>query len=75
MKPEGMLWYCVGDGTSPEMHIKLAARYFKDKYGAAPGKCWVPPGFTDEEEVDGITIVELDTALNNHLLVGPLDKQ
>lgn len=63
-----MLWY---DGSTAPVadRVSRAATFYEEKYGRRPTRCLVPKG-TDATGLTGLTCVEDQYVLPNHLMIG-----
>jgi hypothetical protein len=67
----GMLWLDDDKQTSFEEKIRLAADYYKEKYGQTPDLCLVNQKMLAEEKrVDKIQVQPVHHVLINHFWVG-----
>lgn len=72
----GMLWLDTDPKRPLSEKIRMAAEYYKNKYGRAPDTCMVHPAVLAEPstQVDKITVRPLRTVLPNHLWIGVEEK-
>lgn len=69
----GMLWFDNDPKATLVEKVARAAKYYQDKYGKAPNRCYVHPSMkTDRmfESVDGVEIHTNRSVLPNHFWVG-----
>ena len=73
----GMLWLDDSPRRSLEEKVRLAAAYYRQKYGRQPDLCYVHPTMLLEGrlEVDGVVVRPLKDILPQHLWLGVAEAQ
>ena len=75
---EGLLWY---DDSERELADKIgqAARRYRQKYGASPDACYVPPSVLEgngkSKHVGGIRVAPSPSVLRHHFWLGQEEKR
>ena len=68
----GMLWFDDNPKTDFETKVKIAANYYRKKYGSFPNLCLVHPSELGQESItdDKIRIRPYRSVLPGHLWIG-----
>ena len=69
---EGLLWFDSGPGRDLAEKVGMAARRFKQKFGAPANVCYVHPSALGDEvrKVNGVRVEPLPSVLRHHFWVG-----